>query len=97
MRTEGYGYVDMPVNPGRHRLYVDCWRPTGHGGYDTVVSEMRRLFVGHTNQLDDVKYIGPSVPFEVRSRRRWLLRHKHIFFSLARNVVGDRLGQKGIC
>lgn len=58
--SEGYGYGDFPVNPGRHTIHINCWRPLAGGGYDNVLAEMRRLFIDYSPQLDDITFIGPN-------------------------------------
>jgi len=58
MRSEGYGYMNIPSIPGKHTILINCWRPIGGGGYDSILSKMNRLFIGCSPQLDDVTYVG---------------------------------------
>jgi len=56
-RTEGYGSVAMPMQPGFHTLDIPCWRPIGG-----PVDELRRFFIGGSPELDDPFFVAkPSV------------------------------------
>jgi len=65
-RTEGYGYFSLPTNPGQHEVRVQCWRPTGDAGYQSVLAQTRRYFVGGNPELEDVQYAAIPSTFEVR-------------------------------
>lgn len=64
-RTEGYGYFTLPTNPGLHEIVVQCWRPTGNAGYGAVQAQLRRYFIGHNPELEDVTYTAIPSGFEV--------------------------------
>jgi Meckel syndrome type 1 protein len=54
-RTEGYGYISIPVNAGSYdNVNVETWRPVLPG----PITEMKRYFVGGTPELDDLSYCG---------------------------------------
>ncbi|XP_041456599.1 Meckel syndrome type 1 protein-like isoform X1 [Lytechinus variegatus] len=55
-RTEGYGCITLPPNPGTYSFDVNMWRPLGRSSYD----EMRRFFIGGSPELEDPSYV--SVP-----------------------------------
>lgn len=55
-RTEGYGCITIPPNPGTHTFEVNMWRPLGRSSYD----DMRRFFIGGSPELEDPSYV--SVP-----------------------------------
>ncbi|XP_063966049.1 tectonic-like complex member MKS1 isoform X2 [Lytechinus pictus] len=55
-RTEGYGCITLPPNPGTYSFDVNMWRPLGRSSYD----EMRRFFIGGSPELEDSSYV--SVP-----------------------------------
>ncbi|XP_013384089.1 Meckel syndrome type 1 protein [Lingula anatina] len=59
-RTEGYGYLTLPCIPGVSTEEVTCWRPTGN----SVVSELRRFFIGGSPELEDLSYISVPSTFE---------------------------------
>ena len=77
-RTEGYAYIDIPSLPGRKlNLFheqiifcvnllgfydeeVSCWRPRG----DSVFNELRRFFIGGSNELEDISYVAIPKQFE---------------------------------
>ncbi|BHF72965.1 Pleiotropic negative transcriptional regulator [Sparganum proliferum] len=48
-RTEGYAYTALPRCSGTHLVEVSAWRPVGQ----SIVSRLRRFFVGGTPQLED--------------------------------------------
>ena len=69
VRLEGYGYVTLPSQPGCASLTVPTWRPEGPDN----PTKLRRLFVGGTPELSDVRYVHvPSNhaphPGEIRAR-----------------------------
>ncbi|KAI0226702.1 hypothetical protein LSAT2_022852 [Lamellibrachia satsuma] len=55
-RTEGYGYVTLPSNPGVFRMNIHCWRPAGR----SCMSNLRRFFIGGSPELEDP--LASSVP-----------------------------------
>eukprot|EP00040_Diaphanoeca_grandis_P024723 m.136270 g.136270 ORF g.136270 m.136270 type:complete len:546 (+) comp29840_c0_seq2:145-1782(+) len=57
-RTEGYGHVVLPLQSGSFSMKTQCWRPLAK----PVTSNMRRYFLGGTNELDHPTYVGiPSL------------------------------------
>ena len=76
-RTEGYTYIDVPSLPGRlssdNRSWkklstflgfydedVRCWRPRG----DSIFNELRRFYIGGSNELEDISYVSIPKQFE---------------------------------
>ncbi|KAK2175308.1 hypothetical protein NP493_736g04038 [Ridgeia piscesae] len=55
-RTEGYGYMTLPCNPGVFRMNIHCWRPAGR----SCISNLRRFFIGGSPELEDP--LATSVP-----------------------------------
>ncbi|XP_052801949.1 tectonic-like complex member MKS1 [Mya arenaria] len=51
-RTEGYSYLTVPGQPGRHQETIQCWRPMG----SSVTSQLRRFFIGGSPELEDPTY-----------------------------------------
>ncbi|XP_075761104.1 tectonic-like complex member MKS1 isoform X5 [Pelodiscus sinensis] len=52
-RVEGYGSVVLPAAPGFHTLIAPTWRPIEL----SLVSELRRFFIGGSPELEDLTYI----------------------------------------
>ena len=52
VRLEGYGYLTLPAQPGCRTVRVETWRPEGPDN----VTRLRRLFIGGTPELSDVRY-----------------------------------------
>ncbi|XP_060586854.1 tectonic-like complex member MKS1 [Ruditapes philippinarum] len=51
-RTEGYTYLTIPGQPGKHKERLHCWRPTG----TSMTSQLRRFFIGGSPELEDPTY-----------------------------------------
>ena len=64
-RTEGYGYFILPTTPGPHEVCIQCWRPSGNAGYASVLSQLKRYFVGGNPELEEVRYTALPSTFEV--------------------------------
>ena len=62
LRTEGYGFADVPMKPGIHEIEISCWRPTGN----SILDEMRRFFIGSSPEIEDFSYC--RVPTVTHSR-----------------------------
>uniref|UniRef100_A0A4W3IIZ6 MKS transition zone complex subunit 1 n=1 Tax=Callorhinchus milii TaxID=7868 RepID=A0A4W3IIZ6_CALMI len=58
-RTEGYGYVNIPISPGCHTLTCQTWRPVQPG-----TSELRRFFIGGSPELEDMTYVRVPSTFK---------------------------------
>jgi Meckel syndrome type 1 protein len=59
-RTEGYAYLDIPSVPGFYNQELSCWRPRG----DSIFNELRRFFIGGSNELEDISYVAIPKQFE---------------------------------
>lgn len=59
-RTEGYTYLPIPSHPGVYKETINCWRPIGK----SVVSELRRFFIGGSPELEDQTYTAIPSTFE---------------------------------
>ncbi|KAL0267215.1 UNVERIFIED_CONTAM: hypothetical protein PYX00_009552 [Menopon gallinae] len=53
-RNEGYGFITLPRNPGAHNFALKCWRASDN----TVKSALDRFFLGGSQILEDVSYVG---------------------------------------
>ncbi|XP_029924215.1 tectonic-like complex member MKS1 isoform X1 [Myripristis murdjan] len=62
-RTEGYGYLVLPVTPGKHVITCHAWRPLQTG----TVSVLRRFFIGGSPELEDHSYV--RVPGTFKGQR----------------------------
>ncbi|CAF3305940.1 unnamed protein product [Rotaria socialis] len=62
-RAEGYTYIDIPSFPGFYDEELSCWRPRG----DTVFNELRRFFIGGSNELEDISYV--AIPRQFQSEK----------------------------
>eukprot|EP01112_Ceratiomyxa_fruticulosa_P012342 TRINITY_DN340_c1_g2_i1.p1 TRINITY_DN340_c1_g2~~TRINITY_DN340_c1_g2_i1.p1 ORF type:complete len:592 (-),score=105.24 TRINITY_DN340_c1_g2_i1:1141-2916(-) len=51
-RVVGYGYMSLPVTPGRHYYDIKTWRPKG-----SVYSQLKSYFIGGSPELQDINYI----------------------------------------
>uniref|UniRef100_A0A2K5QA79 MKS transition zone complex subunit 1 n=1 Tax=Cebus imitator TaxID=2715852 RepID=A0A2K5QA79_CEBIM len=51
--VEGYGAVVLPATPGSCTLTASTWRPVGLG----TVAELRRFFIGGSQELEDLSYV----------------------------------------
>jgi len=60
-RIEGYGFADLPCQPGAHELTVNTWRPSGF----RVLDKMKRFFVGGAPEIDDISYVAQPRDFQV--------------------------------
>ncbi|XP_067933595.1 tectonic-like complex member MKS1 [Watersipora subatra] len=52
-RPEGYCAVTIPNTPGEHSVELNTWRPVG----PSVVSNLRRFFIGGAPELEDLSYV----------------------------------------
>ncbi|KAL4223339.1 Pleiotropic negative transcriptional regulator [Mactra antiquata] len=59
-RTEGYTYLTIPGQPGKHNETLHCWRPMGTG----ITSQLRRFFIGGSPELEDPTYTGTPSTFQ---------------------------------
>ncbi|CAF1275400.1 unnamed protein product [Rotaria magnacalcarata] len=59
-RAEGYTYIDIPSFPGFYDEELSCWRPRG----DTIFNELRRFFIGGSNELEDISYVAIPRQFQ---------------------------------
>ncbi|KAK3083758.1 hypothetical protein FSP39_002734 [Pinctada imbricata] len=59
-RTEGYTYLTVPAKPGVFKERAHCWRPIG----TSVISELRRFFIGGSPELEDPTYTAIPSTFE---------------------------------
>ena len=55
LRVQGYGYLQLPENPGRIAVNVSCWRPIGD-----INARLIEFFVGGMNVLKDLDHVSPS-------------------------------------
>ncbi|ODN00755.1 Meckel syndrome type 1 protein [Orchesella cincta] len=53
---EGYGYVNVPMIPGRHSVQVRTWKPRPR----TALEKMRETFLDITPSLHDMKFAHVS-------------------------------------
>uniref|UniRef100_A0A3P8VI02 MKS transition zone complex subunit 1 n=1 Tax=Cynoglossus semilaevis TaxID=244447 RepID=A0A3P8VI02_CYNSE len=60
-RTEGYGYVLFPSEPGNHVITCHTWRPLQRG----TVSTLRCFFIGGSPELEDLSYVRIPGTFKV--------------------------------
>lgn len=103
-RTEGYTYIDIPSQPGEsirppehhgvlksaslgyYDEHLSCWRPRG----DSIFNELRRFFIGGSNELEDISYVAipkqfqgekvmkqPLIPLSCKANRCQSFRRKH--------------------
>jgi len=56
-RAEGYGCLTLPNHPGSTMHEVLTWRPAG----DSVISELRRFFIGGSPELEDPTFVSRPV------------------------------------
>ncbi|CAF1039409.1 unnamed protein product [Adineta steineri] len=59
-RVEGYTYIDIPSLPGFYNEELSCWRPRG----DSIFNELRRFYIGGSNELEDISYVSIPKQFE---------------------------------
>ncbi|ESO97860.1 hypothetical protein LOTGIDRAFT_228399 [Lottia gigantea] len=59
-RTEGYTYFSLPGKPGTSYETQDCWRPLK----DSVVSNLRRFFIGGSPELEFPTYTAIPSTFD---------------------------------
>ncbi|KAK6183795.1 hypothetical protein SNE40_002424 [Patella caerulea] len=59
-RTEGYTYFQLPGKPGTSVETSDCWRPA----QKSVVSQLRRFFIGGSPELEFPTYTGIPSTFD---------------------------------
>ena len=52
-RVEGYGFADLPRNPGSFDVQIRTWRPTG-----SLTMQMQNHFIGGAVQLKDLQYVA---------------------------------------
>ncbi|KAL8615771.1 hypothetical protein ACOMHN_040266 [Nucella lapillus] len=57
---EGYTYIQIPAKPGVESSTRHCWRPVGN----SVLSRLRRFFIGGTPELEDPTYISVPSTFD---------------------------------
>ncbi|XP_076452479.1 tectonic-like complex member MKS1 [Babylonia areolata] len=57
---EGYTYIQIPAQPGSETSTRHCWRPVGN----SVVSRLRRFFIGGTPELEDPTYTSVPSTFD---------------------------------
>lgn len=50
-------------NKGEHSMDINCWRPVG----PSVVSSLRRFFIGGAPELEDLSYTHVPSSFHVSS------------------------------
>ncbi|CAF2742224.1 unnamed protein product [Rotaria sp. Silwood2] len=62
-RTEGYTYIDIPSFPGFYDEELSCWRPRGA----SIFNELRRFFIGGSNELEDISYV--AIPKQFQSEK----------------------------
>eukprot|EP01061_Rhynchopus_euleeides_P035008 TRINITY_DN59043_c0_g1_i1.p1 TRINITY_DN59043_c0_g1~~TRINITY_DN59043_c0_g1_i1.p1 ORF type:complete len:357 (+),score=114.63 TRINITY_DN59043_c0_g1_i1:94-1071(+) len=58
-QLEGYGFVDLTVAPGSHRVVVQCWRPV-----QSVRQSLREFFLNVSTELEDASYAGVPASHE---------------------------------
>ena len=51
--TEGYGYLEMPSQPGAYDVQVSTWRPFGDR-----ISRLQNFFIGGSPELEDVHFLN---------------------------------------
>ncbi|KAI8593022.1 ciliary basal body-associated, B9 protein-domain-containing protein [Geranomyces variabilis] len=54
-RLEGYGFLNIPEEEGRHDVTINTWRPLG-----SLMARVREYFIGGSTELEDLRYINPS-------------------------------------
>ncbi|XP_074641528.1 tectonic-like complex member MKS1 [Tubulanus polymorphus] len=59
-RTEGYGYLNIPLKAGSSTKTIYCWRPLGN----SHVSQLRRFFIGGCPELEDPTYTSTPTTFD---------------------------------
>ncbi|KAK2168670.1 hypothetical protein LSH36_15g14053 [Paralvinella palmiformis] len=59
-RTEGYSHMTLPTTAGCSVQELNCWRPVGR----SLISELRRFFVGGNAELEDPTYTAIPSTFE---------------------------------
>ncbi|UJR26255.1 hypothetical protein I4U23_007595 [Adineta vaga] len=69
-RTEGYTYIDIPSLPGFYDEELTCWRPRG----DSIFNELRRFYIGGSNELEDINYVSIPKQFESEKNKNPLSR-----------------------
>ncbi|KXJ29494.1 Meckel syndrome type 1 protein [Exaiptasia diaphana] len=69
-RTEGYGMITIPNQPGIHEITVNTWRPIGNG----TVPELRRFFIGGSPELEDPTYPQQPVATEEKVLSKFYFR-----------------------
>eukprot|EP01135_Chromosphaera_perkinsii_P008119 Nk52_evm35s1129 gene=Nk52_evmTU35s1129 len=58
-RVEGYGNINIPLDPGVTSKSIKTWRPVGD-----LNSQMRRMFIGGDAQLSDVTFASIPSTFD---------------------------------
>ncbi|GAB6028722.1 Pleiotropic negative transcriptional regulator [Chamberlinius hualienensis] len=53
-RTEGYGYLSVPLTAGIYTYEIQTWRPV----VPSLSSKLRRLFIGGSPELSDISQVA---------------------------------------
>lgn len=78
--------LDTYVFLGEHHLKLNSWRPVG----PSVVSNLRRFFIGGAPELEDLSYAHIPSSFQVNVMHSWAMfgcSLKHLAEYLATNLT----------
>lgn len=88
-RNEGYGYITLPRKPGVHNFSLKCWRAYD----DSVKSDLDRFFLGGSQILEDVSYVGMG---EKNEKVCFQASELHVFKSNSVSLTLEKRRYEGI-